>query len=147
VEAFYDVKTFDPHEGIGYLVTRVRRRALDLIEPEISALGLTVVQAIVILGTGGRSTATAADFCRNMQYDPGAMTRVIDHLERAGYLRRVKHASDRRAQALELTDSGRKILVPIKTAFVGAMNRMLRGFTRAEAVQLTGYLKRLAGDA
>jgi DNA-binding MarR family transcriptional regulator len=146
VQAFYDVRNFDPHEGLGYLVTRVRRRILDLIEPEVAGLGLTIVQAIVILGVSARSSATAADFCRNLQYDPGAMTRVIDRLEKLGYLKRVRHTRDRRSQRLELTDAGRKILLPVRSALVSALNDMLRGFTRSEAQQLTGFLKRLAGD-
>jgi DNA-binding MarR family transcriptional regulator len=140
---FYDVKTYDPRESLGYLVTLVRRRLLDLLEPDFAALGLTSVQAIVLMGLGTGIASTAADFCRTIQHDPGAMTRVIDRLEKMGLVRRVRAPEDRRALRLELTDAGRKMLPAIKAAAVRASNHMLRGFSRSEAQQLIGSLKRL----
>jgi DNA-binding MarR family transcriptional regulator len=143
---FYSVESFEPHEGLGYLLALVRRRALDLIEPELAPLGLTAVQAIVILGIAS-GTTTAAGFSRLLQHDPGAMTRVVDRLEKAGYLRRVRNPGDRRSSQLELTDAGRKALPKLRGAAVKVFNHMLRHFSNAEAKQLIGYLKRLAEDA
>jgi DNA-binding MarR family transcriptional regulator len=140
---FYDVKTYNPRESLGYLVTLVRRRLLDLVEPEFAALDLTPVQAIILMGLDAGVAGTAADLCKTMQHDPGAMTRVLDHLERRGLLRRVRLPADRRAQKLELTAAGRKTLPAIKSAAVRASNRMLSGFSRSEGQQLIGYLKRL----
>ncbi|HXZ50822.1 MAG TPA: MarR family transcriptional regulator [Burkholderiales bacterium] len=140
---FYDVKTYNPRESLGYLLTMVRRRLLDLVEPEFAALGLTPVQAIILMGLDAGVAGTAADLCKTMQHDPGAMTRVLDQLEQAGLLRRVRLAGDRRAQKLELTAAGRKALPAIKAAAVHGSNRMLSGFSRSDAQQLIGYLKRL----
>jgi DNA-binding MarR family transcriptional regulator len=140
---FYDVKTYDPRESLGYLVTLVRRRLLDLLEPDFTALGLTSVQAIVLMGLGTGIASTAADFCRTIQHDPGAMTRVIDRLEKMGLVRRVRAPEDRRALRLELTDTGRKMLPAIKAAAVRASNHMLRDFSRDEAQRLIASLKRL----
>ena len=94
---FYDPRAFDPREGIGYLLTRVRRRLLDLLEPDFAALGLTPIQAIVMMGLGIGAAQTATDFCKNLQYDPGAMTRVVDRLVTMGLVRRVRLPHDRRA--------------------------------------------------
>jgi DNA-binding MarR family transcriptional regulator len=144
---FYDVRTYDPRESLGYLVTLVRRRLLDLLEPDFAALGLTSVQAIVLMGLGTGIASTAANFCRTMQHDPGAMTRVLDRLEKTGLLRRVRAPEDRRALKLELTDAGREMLPDIKAAAVRASNHMLRGFSRPEAQNLIASLKRLLEDA
>jgi len=140
---FYDVRNYDPRESLGYLVTMVRRRLLDLVEPDFAQLGLTPVQAIIVMGLDAGVADTAADLCKTMQHDPGAMTRVLDQLEERGLVRRVRLAGDRRAQKLELTATGRKALPAIKSAAVRASNRMLSGFSRSEAQQLIGYLKRL----
>ena len=140
---FYDVRNYDPRESLGYLVTMVRRRLLDLVEPDFAQLGLTPVQAIIVMGLDAGVADTAADLCKTMQHDPGAMTRVLDQLEERGLVRRVRLAGDRRAQKLELTAAGRKALPAIKSAAVRASNRMLSGFSRGEAQQLIGYLKRL----
>ncbi len=144
---FYDPKSYDPRESLGYLVTLVRRRLLDLVEPDFAALGLTSVQAIVLMGLGTGIASTAADVCKTIQHDPGAMTRVIDRLEQMDLVRRVRAPEDRRSLKLELTDAGRKSLPAIKSAAVRASNHMLRGFTHAEARQLIASLKRLLEDA
>ncbi|HVC12528.1 MAG TPA: MarR family transcriptional regulator [Burkholderiales bacterium] len=144
---FYDAKTYDPRESLGYLVALVRRRLLDLVEPDFEALGLTSVQAIVLMGLGTGIASTAADFCKTIQHDPGAMTRLIDRLEKTGLVRRVRAPEDRRSHKLELTDAGRKTLPAIKAAAVRASNHMLRGFSHAEARQLVASLKRLLEDA
>jgi MarR family transcriptional regulator, multiple antibiotic resistance protein MarR len=124
----------------------VRKRVHDLLEPEFAPLGLTPVQAIVILGIAS-GTTTAAGFSKLMQHDPGAMTRVIDRLEKAGYVRRVRNPGDRRSSHLELTDAGRKALPRLRSGAVKVFNHMLRRFSNAEAKQLIAYLKRLAADA
>lgn len=140
---FYHVENYDPREGIGYLVTVVRRRLLDLLEPDFAALGLTPAQAIVLMGVGSGVATTAADICKSTQHDPGAMTRLIDRLEHMGLLRRVRAPEDRRALRLELTDRGRRMLPAITAAAVRASNHVLRRFTHAEARQLIGSLKKL----
>ena len=144
---FYDPKTYDPRESLGYLVTLVRRRLLDLVEPDFTALGLTSVQAIVLMGLGSGIASTAADFCKTIQHDPGAMTRVLDRLEEMGLVRRVRTPEDRRALKLELTEPGRKALPALKSSAVRASNHMLRGFSRTEAQHLIALLKRLLEDA
>src|SRR5579862_9282189 len=94
---YYDVRRFDPHEGLGYLVGHVRRALLEALAAELAPLELSGPQAIVIVKTALGEGAHAAEFCRDLQYDPGAMTRLIDRLEKRGFLRRVRSPSDRRA--------------------------------------------------
>jgi len=144
---FYDVRSFDPHEGLGYLMARVRRTLLEALEAELAPLELSAPQAIVIIKTSLGEDAHAAEFCRDLQYDPGAMTRLLDRLEKRGFLRRVRSPRDRRAIRLELTEKGQAALPRIKVAAVTVFNRFLRGFTRSEARQLIGYLKRLMANA
>jgi len=147
MSGYYDVRDFDPHEGLGYLVGHVRSRLLQALEAELAPLELSGPQAIVILKIAIGEGAHAAEFCRDLQYDPGAMTRMLDRLEKRGYLRRVRSPRDRRAIHLELTDKSRAALPRMKTAAVTVFNRFLRGFSQAEAKQLIGYLKRLMANA
>lgn len=144
---FYDASTYKPRESIGYLIMLVRHRLLDLLDPDLQALGITAVQAIVLMGLSSGLAGTAAEFCKRLRHDPGAMTRVIDRLELMGLLRRTRTPNDRRALKLELTDAGERILPALRSAAVRASNHMLRDFTRAEAEQLVAYLKRLVKDA
>jgi DNA-binding MarR family transcriptional regulator len=142
---FYSIDNFEPREGLGYLLALARKRALELLEPEFAPLGLTSVQAIVIVGIAN-GTRTAAEFCRLLQHNPGAMTRVVDRLEKAGYVLRVRDRADRRSVRLELTPAGRKVLPKLRGAAVKVFNTMLHGFSHAEARQLISSLKRLVAE-
>ena len=144
---YYDVRNFDPNEGLGYLVGHVRARLLEALENELAPLELSALQAIVIVKTALGEESHAAAFCRDLRYDPGAMTRLLDRLEKRGFLRRVRSPHDRRAIRLELTEKGRAALPRIKAAAVTVFNRFLRGFSRAEAEQLVDYLRRLLANA
>ena len=144
---FYDARRFDPRDGLGYLVARARRALLEALERELAPLGITAPQAIVIFQVATGEATHAAEFCRNMQYDPGAMTRLLDRMERKGLVRRVRAAHDRRRSRLVLTPQGRRALPRIRSVAVEVFNRFLAGFRREEARQLIDFLKRLIANA
>lgn len=49
---------------------------------------------------------TQRDAARRMALDPSTFGRLLDQLDRDGLIRRLTHASDRRAHALDLTPNG-----------------------------------------
>ena len=144
---FYDVRNFDHRETLGYLVGHVRRALLESLDRELAPHGLTGPQAIVMFQLARGEATHAAEFCRILQHDPGAMTRLLDRLEKKGFLRRVRDPGNRRKVHNELTPAGRAAVPRIGAAAIGVFNAFLRGFTPAEARQLTGFLKRLLANA
>ena len=60
---------------------------------------------LVKLAAGGE-TASPSALCKGVSYDPGAMTRMIDRLERKKLVRRVRSPEDRRKIIVELTAGG-----------------------------------------
>jgi DNA-binding MarR family transcriptional regulator len=90
---------------------------------------------------------SASQICKGISYDAGAMTRMIDRLEQRGLLRRVRVADDRRTQKLELTDEGKALYPKARAAAMAVINGFLRGFTKTEARQLEGFLKRMLENA
>ena len=85
--------------------------------------------------------------CRELSHDAGAMTRLIDKLEATGLVRRVRESHDRRAARLELTKEGRAMHAQVTRVQVAVLNRMLRGFSRAEARTLERLLQRILENA
>jgi MarR family transcriptional regulator, multiple antibiotic resistance protein MarR len=85
--------------------------------------------------------------CKAMTYDPGAMTRLLDRLERKGVLRRARTGGDRRTVRLELTAAGKALYPKILDALVDTFNHLLRGFSKSEVRELEGFLKRMLANA
>ena len=90
---------------------------------------------------------SASDLCKGISYDAGAMTRMLDRLESKGLIRRSRSAVDRRLMHLELTDEGRAAWPRMREISMTVANRFLRGFTKAEARQLEGFLTRMLENA
>src|SRR2546429_9634837 len=70
-----------------------------------------------------------------------------DRLESKGLIRRSRSAVDRRLMHLELTDEGRAAWPRMREISMTVANRFLRGFTKAEARQLEGFLTRMLENA
>ncbi|MEO8741051.1 MAG: MarR family transcriptional regulator [Casimicrobiaceae bacterium] len=141
--AIYAPETYQPREGLGFLLQRVRLAVLDDLDRELEPLGLTAAQYVIMVRLAENEMSSASGLCRGTSYDPGAMTRMIDRLERKGFVRRVRSADDRRKVDLELTPEGRAVHPKLIAAVVKVLNRRLSGFTGAEVTQLESYLNRM----
>jgi DNA-binding MarR family transcriptional regulator len=60
-----------------------------------------------------RGPMTAGELARACGLTTGAMTTLLDRLERLGYLRRVPHPTDRRRVVVELTAKSRRFIEQI----------------------------------
>ena len=147
MQPIYAIETFRPSQGIGAYIGRARRTIVEAIDQELAPLGISHAQWIVVLLLGDGAAATAAELCKILIYNPGAMTRLLDRLAKKGVLRRVRTRDDRRTVRLELTAEGRKLYPRILEALVQVFNRLLHGFSRSEVRQLQQLLKRMVANA
>jgi MarR family transcriptional regulator, multiple antibiotic resistance protein MarR len=147
MQPIYAIETFRPSQGVGAHIGRARRTIVEAIDEELAPLDISHAQWIVVMLLGDGAASTAAELCKILIYDPGAMTRLLDRLEKKGVLQRVRTADDRRAVRLELTDDGSKLYPRILEALVQVFNRLLRGFTKGEVRQLEQLLTRMADNA
>jgi DNA-binding MarR family transcriptional regulator len=150
----YDNASYQPCRSIGSLLGRVRAELLAALDRELGAdkrlapLEMSAAQYIVIANLAGpQQPKSAADLCKGISYDAGAMTRMLDRLESKGLIRRSRSAHDRRQMNLELTEEGRAAYPRMREISMAVANRFLRGFTKSEARQLEGMLSRMLENA
>ncbi|KWR88115.1 MarR family winged helix-turn-helix transcriptional regulator [Cupriavidus sp. IDO] len=72
----------------------------------------------------------------------GTMTNRLDHLERAGLIRRQPNPEDRRGLLIELTAAGRERVDRALEIHVANEHRLLEALSAAERAQLAGLLRR-----
>ncbi len=138
----YDPKTFNPKTGIGGLIARVRVRLFDALDEELKPYDISAAQYVILVSLAN-GVDSASGLCKGVSYDPGAMTRMIDRLERKGLVKRVRCPEDRRVVRLALTEEGKAVYPKLVASAAEVTNRGLRGFTRTEARQLEGLLQRI----
>jgi DNA-binding MarR family transcriptional regulator len=146
----YDVKSHDPGQSVAHLMGRVRvamLAALDRelsVDPQLSKLGVTSAQFVVMVRlVGNQNRKSASDLCKELSYDAGAMTRMIDRLEKKGLVRRIRCMRDRRLIFLEATELGRAAYPRMLEMSVAVQNRFLRGLDKAQVEHLRQVLNRM----
>ena len=143
----YDLKSYDPKRSIGGLLGRVKMEIGAAVDAELAPMDITAAQYVILMSIALAEADCASGLCKDMSYDPGAMTRMLDRLERRGLVRRVANPNDRRASTLELTAEGKAVYPKLRASVMDVLNRFLRGFTQQEAQQLERFLLRMLDNS
>jgi len=141
--AIYRAAGFRSRDSVGALIGLTRKALVERFDRELAPLGLNTAQALVLMFLVDERAGTAAEVCKHLSHDPGAMTRLIDKLETMGLVRRVRGRADRRSARLEITPRGRELHADMTRVQIDLLNRALRGFSSAEARALESLLKRV----
>jgi DNA-binding MarR family transcriptional regulator len=104
---------------------------------------LTTAQWGPLMNMRRTGASTVAELARMAQIDAGAMTRLLDRLEKKGLCKRVRSTQDRRVVQVELTPEGEAALVHVPAVLAEVMNVHLAGFSKTEWVALKNYLSRM----
>ena|SRR5579859_721710 len=139
----YSPATYRARSSIGYLVKRAGGLMVSRIEAVFASHEITFVQWLVLMYLRDGLATTAAELCRELCHDSGALTRVIDQLSDRGYIERRRSTEDRRVVELFLTDTGRKTVESLVPLVVDNLNLVLNGFSSAEVETLTKLLTKL----
>ena len=145
----YEVETYQPASCVGQLIYRVRAAQMSALDqelaqdPDLAPLEISAAQYTIISVLAKRGVDSGAQLCKDLSYDAGAMTRMIDRLEAKGLVNRRRCPEDRRLMKLELTEAGLAALPKLRACSVRVLNRLLQGFSLAEARQLEGFMVRM----
>jgi DNA-binding MarR family transcriptional regulator len=141
----YEAKTYNPRQSIGGLLSRVKMKLMDALDAELEPLGISSAQYVILVNLAS-GVDSASGLCRSVSYDPGAMTRMIDRLEKKGLVRRVPCAEDRRVMRLALTEEGKAVYPQLAERAAKVLNDRLQGFTPDEVRQLEHLLERMLSN-
>jgi len=132
-----------PKHGVIRLINRVRVEVMDALDRELAGFDITAPQLVVLASVANKEADSAAQLCKTISYDPGAMTRMIDRLQQKGLIRRVPHPEDRRAMNLEMTVAGKALYPQLLEAKARVVERFLRGFSKEDEQTLERLLYRM----
>ena len=148
----YVPKTMDANNNLAPLLSQVRMAMLSgvdqefLRDEEVAALEVTAAQFVIIANVLKGHANSACELCKYMDYDRGAMSRMIDRLETKGLIRRVPLAHTRRTMALEITDAGKAAFPKMQACLTRVVNRLLKGVTKAQVREVERTLKRMLAN-
>lgn len=132
---------------LGFLVTGVRTAIWSAIERELQPLDITAAQFVVFNSIAKGRGSTIGDLCRVLGYDSGAMTRLLDRIEKKGLIRRVANPDDRRSYLIELTDESAVLVPKARRRVEKVFGGLLQGFQDGEAAVLKASLEKILDNA
>ncbi len=118
-----------------------RSDAYDYDEAVCEAVGInrTDARCLDLLEQEGR--VTAGRLAKLAGLTTGAMTTVLDRLERAGYARRVRDADDRRRVLVELTEEARRDLWPYYEPLARLSEQLFARYSDQELALVLDFLQ------
>lgn len=132
---------------LGYLVNRTRSVVLNQLEKELAPLNLTSAQFRVVVGVAHGLASTPAEFSQYLDYDSGAMKRLLDRIEEKGFIRRAPNPADGRSVVIELTAAGQVLYPQVMSTVSKVHERLLAGFSTNELAQFKTFLEKVIVNA
>jgi DNA-binding MarR family transcriptional regulator len=128
----------------GYLMTLIAEHAGESFERELRVAGIRVRHASVLVLIDAEGPMSQRELGRRLRIDKSPMVGVVDDLEQLGLAQRRRRTSDRRVQAIHLTEAGR-VLAARVTAVADELNeRTFAPLEESEREQLQTLLLRVA---
>ena len=142
-EQHYHAATYTAKSSVGYLIKRAHAMLMDLLENLFADRGFSFIHYAILTYVRDGIAVNPKDICVQYRHDSGALTRVIDQLEKRGLLERVRRGADRRKVELQLTEEGRKTVESLIPLVVDKLNLALVDFSREEVTEFKRLLVKL----
>ncbi|WP_339109718.1 MarR family transcriptional regulator [Thioclava sp. GXIMD4216] len=138
---------YDPLDNFGRLLIDAASLLSRAVDKRARSLGISGPQLVVLIRIGGGANRTAAELCRGLDYDSGAMTRMLDRLIKLGLVQKAPDPKDGRMIILSLTEKGAALYPALKPVAIDVINQHLQGFGSEEVQQFGAMLRRLIENA
>jgi DNA-binding MarR family transcriptional regulator len=131
-------------------IMRAHQLVMARLNDELKPWELTFAryEALMLLFFSRTGSLPLGKMGARLQVHPTSVTNLIDGLEKAGYVTRAAHPSDRRTTLAMISDRGREVAQDATTA-LNAMRFGTGEMTRADLATVTDVLRRMregAGD-
>lgn len=136
-------ETVDPRTDLGWLLGQGYQLLVAECDKRLAPLGLTATQYGVTALLARNEARTSSELCQRMDYNPGAMTRLLQRLEAKAIIKRVPDANDRRTHTLALTAKGNLLHEQAQPLIDAVHDHMLQGLDANEAKTLATLLCRV----
>jgi DNA-binding MarR family transcriptional regulator len=141
-ESYYTVENLEPASSVGFLIKRCGVLMTQIAERSFESQPISFTQWVVLMTLSARAHASPTELSMHMGYDMGALTRVVDELQRDGLVRRDRSERDRRAVEIAITPEGRRVSNAGKRVVVDLLNQLVGPYSVQEVEALIVLLQR-----
>jgi DNA-binding MarR family transcriptional regulator len=125
------------------LMHEVARLLRHRFEQRAQSLKLTRAQWQALSVLRRRPGCTQAELADRLEVKPITLTRLLDRLEKAGWVRRAHDRKDRRVRRLYLTARVEPVVRRMRALGMATRREALKGFSRTEHMALLACLNKM----
>ena len=134
------------HRNFGFVLNDVRRRFVERFEQRAGEFSLTLPQCRVLATLYRNEGASQSKLAQIADVEPMSMVRILDHMEKEGWLERRVDPHDRRARRLFLTDNAKPLLEQIWRLSDLTSTEAFAGIGRGERAAFVAVLERIQAN-
>lgn len=124
------------------LFSRAYRAQTSQIRPRMAEKGISMGQP-KILHLLTRRSRTQVELARACDIEPATVSKILDLMEQAGMIERIRSDKDRRSIQVQITDFGIQQHKKMSDIHDEVEKIALQGFTAEEKVQFIQYIQRM----
>jgi DNA-binding MarR family transcriptional regulator len=141
---YYTPENFGPGNSVGYLVKHSGSLMAQIAETVFEGQTISFTQWIVLINLREHGAPMSpTELSEEVGHDMGALTRVVDALERSGYVKRERGLRDRRTVEISITPAGRRQTEDCRRLVMDLQNILVEPFSRSEIDTLIGLMQRM----
>jgi DNA-binding MarR family transcriptional regulator len=100
---------FDLDDCVAFITSKISKKIADVFNEKLSKHNITRVQWIALYFLGDSEYVNQTELAEKMDKKKSTVVRLIDRMEKEGYVSRKKDIEDRRVTYICLTPFGKKI--------------------------------------
>src|SRR5512145_2904885 len=140
------MKTHSEPQTLDFLLARVSGLHHTRVHQLLEGLGLYRGQPRVLYILWNQDGLTHKELAEIMQITPATITRMIQRMEKAGFVQRRPDPADQRISRVYLTEAGRAVQAQVEVTWQQMEHDDFIGFTPGELEVLRGFLRRIRAN-
>ena len=135
--------SFDDRVAAVRHFNRFYTRRIGVLDPSYLHSPFSLAEVRVLYELAHNPPLTAAHLARELELDPGYLSRILARFARRGFLDRIPSERDGREQWLRLTDAGRAVFEPLEREAREQIGSLLAGLTDPDQQTLVSALDQI----
>lgn len=136
----------DFQRGLGFLLTDSARLLRKLIDRRLQPLGLSRAQWSILAILSNHEGLSQSQISDELEIEKSTTGRLIDQVEKSGWIERRPIPGDRRLWGIHLTDQARQLIAEIESIVLNARKEMLCGLSAEQQEYLSELLQKIKSN-
>lgn len=128
---------------IAMLIKEVYSSTMNILSKNLKDSGLTHQQIMVIKLVAHKKEITISELCEEMSLAKGTVSGIVQRLENADFVRKVKHDNDKRNTYVMFSEKGLEFAKEFRYRINESFDEVFKNFTKEEMDEAKESLKKL----